>query len=290
MQPSAIPRLPKRPRDGHKGTFGHVLVIAGSNTMPGAAALATLGALRGGAGLVTLASTESVLARLTPVLTCALQRPLESTREGCLAPDDAPALLADQERYDVCVLGPGLSQGAGVRTFLDAFVNGWRRRLVLDADGLNLLAADRTHWPSRAPAPRCLTPHPGEFARLMGRSCGTSDAERGAGATALAQAYGAFALLKGARTVVTDGVDVRCNLTGNPGMGTGGSGDVLAGVVGALLARRDLEPLDALHLACHVHGLAGDLFAQRSSETALTAHDLLDQLPAAFRELETASP
>lgn len=255
-----VPRLPGRRRDSHKGTYGTVLVVAGSQDMPGAAILCARGALRGGAGLVCMALPRALQVSLASAV------PSATT----VARDRAPALAAAVDSATSLVVGPGLGATAAtartVRTLLQA-----ERPMVLDADALNVLA------PLRAPLPhaalRVLTPHPGEMARLLGTTTARVQADRVAAALQLQRVGGAVVVLKGAGTVVTDGTRCFVNRSGNPGMATGGSGDVLSGLLGALLAQ-GVMPFEAACLAVHVHGRAGDRVARRLSEAGLCAEDL----------------
>ncbi len=275
-----LPPLPARPCDGHKGTFGHVLVLAGSALYPGAAILATHAAARGGAGLVTLAYPRAMAPHVAAHLVCELARPLDD-HDGALGTAAVePALALAAERSAVA-LGPGLTRGVQAEAFARELALRVTAPSVIDADALNAFegrAADL----AGAAGPRVLTPHPGEAARLVGAAGSVAAEGRVHAALALAAATGAVVALKGHGTVVTDGRRVRVNTTGNPGMATGGTGDVLTGLVAALLAQ-GMEPFDAAVLGVHLHGLAGDLAAQRLGRHALVATDLLDALPEAFR-------
>lgn len=276
-------RLPRRDRAAHKGEFGRILVVAGSAAMPGAAALCASAALRGGAGLVTLATTGRVLDRVASRVLGATNLELPADSGGGIAAAAAALLLERSASFDVCVLGPGLGSGAELAGWIPPLLESFAGPLVVDADGANFLAR------ASAPPPRTggfvLTPHPGEAGRLLGRPTGTTAEERREAAGAIARRFGAIAVLKGAGTVVHDAERSWTCATGNPGMATGGTGDVLAGLLGALLARRELAPFAAACLAVHVHGLAGDLAAMQLGEDALLAEDLLFFLPPALQEV-----
>ncbi|QDU87456.1 ATP-dependent (S)-NAD(P)H-hydrate dehydratase [Pirellulimonas nuda] len=278
-----LPRLPTRDADSHKGDYGRVLVIAGSRGMAGAAALAGMAALRSGAGLVTVATpraAQRTVAGFCPALmTLGLM-----DNDGSF---DGPAidpLLDLAAKADVVALGPGLGRSVSLDLIVRRLVAEVDRPMVVDADALSALALDLPAL-ADAPAPRVLTPHPGEFKRLAGAAPGPSDAERVAAARRFASEHGprTTLLLKGARTVVTDGDRHAINSTGNPGMATAGCGDVLTGVLAALLAQ-GLAPYDAARLAAHLHGAAGDLAAERVGPVSLIATDLLESLPVAFRQ------
>jgi NAD(P)H-hydrate epimerase len=279
-----LPRLPPRAAAGHKGTYGTVLVVAGSRGMGGAAALCGRAALRGGAGLVRVAcpaDVQPVVAAAYPAYTTT---GIREHADGSFG-DGTAEELADLVRdANVLAIGPGLGRkpatGAFVRRVLGEVAD---TPVVLDADGLFALSPFAAAF--RRPAPLVLTPHPGEFARLTGEPAPVTDADRARRAVAFAQRFGGVLLLKGSGTLVTDGARLYRNATGNPGMATGGSGDVLTGVIAALIGQ-GLGAFDAAVLGAWVHGRAGDLAAAALGQTALTAPDLLDYLPAAFRELE----
>jgi NAD(P)H-hydrate epimerase len=292
-QPQIVTKLtglaPRR-RDGHKGDYGRVLVAGGSRGMIGAVALAANAALRGGAGLVTFAAPGEVQLTIAALCPCATSVPLACDSAGLLAPESVRELMAAAGGCDVLAVGPGMGQGSGqLNLVLAALEQG--KPLVLDADGLNnLVRADG--WPGRRQCPLVLTPHPGEFARLTGKSVEEIQADRQSAATDAVKAWAGRSArqglplvcsLKGAGTVVTDGKRAYVNRTGNPGMATGGTGDVLTGLVAAFLAQ-GLEPFEAACLAVHTHGRAGDLAAAKLGEAPMIAWDLLEFLPAAMKE------
>ena len=255
-----VPRLPRRPRGAHKGTFGTVLVVAGSDDMLGAAILAARGALRGGCGLVRVAVPPALRPFVAAAVPCATT----------LARSPA-GLRAAVQAADACVVGPGLGAVPATRRLVAAVLRAGVAPVVLDADALNVLAPWRR--PLAAAAPLVLTPHPGEAARLLGRSTAAVQDDRHAALRELCRRSGAVVVLKGARTLVGDGARWFENDTGNPGMATGGAGDVLTGLLGALLAQ-GLSPFAAACLAVHVHGRAGDRVARRLGEAGLIASDL----------------
>jgi NAD(P)H-hydrate epimerase len=265
--------LPARARDAHKGDAGRLLVVAGSAGKSGAAHLALLGALRGGAGLVTLAARAEVLPHALPGLPEAMSAALPGAGPLGSAASDLPALLAAAEGADAVVVGPGIPRGEETAALLQAFLARAGCPAVLDADALNALAASPEAL-ARLGVPLVLTPHPGEMARLCGTSIEAVQADRVGVASERARAWGATVVLKGARTVVADPVGPPVIIpTGNPGLATGGTGDVLAGLCGALLAG-GLEAPAAARVAAWVHGRAGDLAARRAGERGLVASDL----------------
>ena len=284
----ALPALPRRRADGHKGDYGRVLIVGGSRGMVGAVALAANAALRGGAGLTTFAAPETIQLAAATICPCATSVPLACERDGQLAREALGEFRSAAEAADVLAVGPGLSVGTRQQELVRAAIE-VAKPLVLDADGLNNLARlDR--WPEMRRGPVVLTPHPGEFSRLTRRSIAEIQADRQGAAVAAVRQWLAVApdrplvlLLKGAGTVITDGRRVRINETGNPGLATGGSGDVLTGLAAALLAQ-GLDAFDSASLAAHVHGRAGDLAAERLGQVSLIATDLLEFLPAAIRE------
>ena len=264
--------LPDRPADSHKGTFGSALIIAGSRGMSGAAALAGLGALRGGAGLVYLAMPESIVATVAGIEPSYLTVPLPEDAAGRLGQASLAMLLDRARSVDALAIGPGCGQSDSVRRIVTELYSRATCPLVADADALNLLANDAKVLSDHA-GPRILTPHPGEFARLIDADTQTVQSDRRALAESFAAKHGVVLVLKGRESVVTDGTTTHINPTGNSGMATGGSGDVLTGLIAALLAQ-GLAPLDAARTGANLHGLAGDLAASHFSEPGMIASDL----------------
>jgi NAD(P)H-hydrate epimerase len=279
---TAIPKLPPRPAEGHKGTFGRVLMISGSLGMTGAAALAGRAALRAGSGLVRVATSRSALPIVAALEPCYTTLPLAEDSEGRISVKAINTLLDAIQDNDVVAIGPGTGQSAGLRSIVETLVQQDGLRLLLDGDGLNNLSRLRD-WPKKCRAQVVLTPHPGEMKRLWsGLFREEMPKDRQETAVRAAQATGAVVALKGAGTVVTDGHRVYVNTTGNPGMATAGSGDVLTGVTAALWGQ-GLSRLDATILSVYLHGLAGDLASNRLGQISLMATDILDALPEAFK-------
>jgi NAD(P)H-hydrate epimerase len=278
--------FPRRGRGAHKGDFGHVLVVAGSLGKTGAAVLAAIGALRSGAGLVTVATPTPCLPLVAAARPELMTEPLAVTGSGGLDPEGLKHLMALAVERDAVVLGPGLGQDAATRELVQAFVRACPVPLVVDADGLNALAPLGTGPDAqlRPEAATILTPHPGEMARLVGRSTADVQRDRPGAATGLARRTGAIVVLKGERTLIAE-PNGRAAVVpwGNPGMATGGTGDVLAGVVGSLLARHGA--LLAATAAAGVHGRAGDIAAERWGEEGMTAADVADALPEAIERI-----
>ena len=278
------PHFPPRPRDGHKGSYGHLLLVAGSVGKTGAAALAARAAMRAGAGLVTVATARSAQPVVAALLLEAMSEPLPETEAGSLALKARERLNDLLERRDALALGPGLGLDEETQALARALVFESRRPCVVDADALTALAGHLERL-SGAPAPRCLTPHPGEMARMLGITVADVQRDRIRTVRQFATAWGVHVVLKGATSVVgTPEGTVLLNPTGNPGMASGGTGDVLTGVLGAFLAR-GLAPTDALASAVYLHGLAGDIAAARQGQESLIAGDVIEALPAAFATL-----
>jgi len=286
LQPAEwLERLRREPA-AHKGTFGHVLALAGSTGFAGAACLTAQAALRSGAGLVTLGVPASLLPTVAAKLTACMTRPFPEVAGGAFALGALPHILAFAQRCTVVALGPGIGRHRSTEKLVHALVRTLDRPMVVDADGLNAFEG-QAHLLAAPRAPLVLTPHPGELARLTGLAARDIQSRRAHVAARFAQAHDAVVALKGHHTIVTDGSQLYENQTGNPGMATGGTGDVLTGMVAGLLAQ-GLEPFPAACCAVYLHGLAADLAVTHTGEQALVATDLLDHLPGAF--LAAAKP
>lgn len=277
--------LPPRPPQAHKGDAGHVFLLAGSVGFSGAAALCTMGALRIGAGLVTLGLPKSLHDPMVEKLTEAMLKPLPETKAGSLSLKALPEIVSAIEQRDAAAIGPGLSQQAQTKELVRQLLPKTRKPLVLDADGLNALAEEVVLL-RKLPLPIILTPHPGEMARLIKLSSQDVQQDRERIAREFAKQYRVIVVLKGHETVVAsfDGT-VYVNETGNPGMASGGCGDVLTGMIVGLLGQR-LALFDAARLGVYLHGLAGDLAAKDRGEIGLIASDLVDRIPLAIRQYQ----
>ncbi|MBM4015786.1 MAG: NAD(P)H-hydrate dehydratase [Planctomycetes bacterium] len=278
---SVLPTLPRRRATAHKADFGRLLIVGGSLGMHGAPLLAAAAAFRSGAGLVTIALPRSLYAVAGAAELRATWLPLPD-HDGQLEPQALAPLLAAAKAADVLAVGPGLGRSAGTVALLREWVPRIDRPLVLDADGLNAFAGAPAHIAGRRKA-TILTPHAGELRRLTGQEPGDDDEPRRVAAVDLAMRAAATVILKGHRSVVSNGLVSHFNPTGNPGMATAGSGDVLTGCVAALLAVVPDE-LAAARLGTWAHGRAGDLAAARIGPTGVTATDLIAELPAALAE------
>ena len=276
-----IPKLRPRAVDGHKGDYGKVCIIAGSVGMSGAAALAGRAALRAGTGLVRVATPKSVLPIVAAIEPSFTTIALPEDGAGRISAKAIHAVLEAAGQNDAVAFGPGVGISGALRSILEKLLDQPNLRLVIDADGLNNLAGLK-NWPARLKAKLILTPHPGEMKRLWsGLLREELPTERQEQALQLAQRTNTIVVLKGAGTVVTDGEKVYINKTGNPGMATAGSGDVLTGVITALLGQ-GLSDFDAAVLGVYVHGLAGDIAAGKIGRVSLIATDIIDSLPDAF--------
>jgi hydroxyethylthiazole kinase-like uncharacterized protein yjeF len=277
--------VPPRPRDGHKGTFGHLLLIAGARGFSGAVRLAAEAGMRSGVGLATAAIPRPIADIVAASLLEVMTHALPATEEETLSLEALQPALELARTRDAAALGPGLSQHHETTMFVRAFAAQCPVPLVLDADGLNALGKDPSHLRART-APTVVTPHPGEMARLLGCPIQEVQADREGSAAAYAEASGAMVVLKGHHTLIAKpGGPVTFCARGNSGMATGGTGDVLTGLTGGLLAQ-GMEAHAAASLAVFLHATAGDIAAARKTERALIARDVIEALPDAWREVD----
>lgn len=278
--------LPPRPERAHKGDFGRLLVVAGSVDYPGAALLTGLGAMRAGAGLVRVAAAEWVVERIAGTVPELTWMTLDEEAPGLIAPAGWRRITTEVASYDAVVIGPGLGSQPATLRRARQLVSALEVPAVIDADGLNALAAGDRWWQGIR-APLVLTPHPGEFARLTGSPApdAADDQARADACAAAAVRWGDVVVLKGAHTVVADanGQVLRSGI-GSPALATAGSGDVLAGAIGAFLAG-GLTPLAAAGCAVGVHGAAGVLAEDRIGPSGTMARDIAGLLPEAMRQL-----
>ena len=275
--------LAPRPDDAHKGTMGTLLSICGCYGMAGACLLSSKAALRSGVGLLKCALPKSIYPIAAVSIWESVYLPLEETPDGKTAAANLPFLRG--QAADAVLIGCGMSVCDDTRTLVRGFLEACDKPLLLDADALNCLADDPSVL-RRVKAPVVITPHPAEMGRLLGVSAGEVNADREMTAKRFAADYGVIVVLKGAGTVTAapDGRAV-INTTGNSGMATGGSGDVLAGICASLLAQGG-EPFDSAAAAVYLHGLAGDLAAARLGKISMLPTDLLDALPQAFLSVQ----
>lgn len=264
--------LPDRKPDSHKGDYGRVLLLCGSVGYTGAAALAAMGALRSGAGLVFLGVPESIYAIEAVKLTEAIVFPLPE-KNGKLSAEAIPQILQRLPQMDAVLIGPGLGQSEDTFLVTKAVLQSAVCPVVLDADGINVMAQHMDILRERH-NPTILTPHAGEFARIYGEI----KPDRISCAGAFSEGTGCILLLKGHETVITDGTECYVNHTGNPGMAVGGSGDVLAGMIAGLIGQ-GLKPLKAAACGAWLHGAAGDICAEEIGQYGMLPSDMLEVLP-----------
>lgn len=264
--------LPDRRADAHKGDFGKILLLCGSRGYTGAAALAAMGALRSGAGLVYLGVPESIYAIEATKLNEAIVFPLPDA-DGMLSVDALPKILERLPNMDAVLFGPGWGKSEGNFLIAKKILESYEKPVVADADGINILAKHMDIVRERK-APIILTPHPGEFSRMGGNL----EAQRQAAAEAFAREYGCILLLKGRGTVITDGFCTYLNPTGNPGMAVGGSGDVLSGIIVSLIGQ-GIDPLTAAACGAWLHGGAGDICAEEIGQYGMLPTDMVKVLP-----------
>lgn len=278
------PLLPKRRADAHKGAFGHVGVIAGSRGFTGAAKLACEAAARSGVGLVTAAIPASLGDLIGASLLEAMSFLLPATEAESIAQAAIEPALEFAASKAAVVIGPGLSQHPETCAFVLEFARRCPAPTLIDADGLNALSANPTVL-LQAAGPRVLTPHPGEMARLTGRNTAYIQDNRETVAAAFAGQYRCVVVLKGYETVIAGKEDLYINPTGNAGLATGGTGDILSGLIGGLLAQ-GVNPLHAAILGVYLHGLAGDIAAAAKTQRGMIARDVIEALPEAWKKIE----
>jgi NAD(P)H-hydrate epimerase len=280
----SIAKKLKRPATAHKGTFGRIFILAGSRSMTGAANLVGMSALRSGAGLVTVGVPDAVYLIVAKRDSELMVRPLPSTSQGSLSLRGFPEIRRFCATQTVLAIGPGLSQQINTQKLIRKVIGTAEIPVVIDADGLNALKGHHKVLQS-CHGRAVLTPHPGEFIRVFGGKLDDSDAVRKKRAKEVACRHGVVVVLKGHRTVVASPEgEIYLNDTGNPGMATAGSGDVLTGVIAALVGQ-GLSRFEAACLGVHIHGLAGDRAAAKTGQVSLIAGDLLRFLPEIFKAL-----
>lgn len=283
-QVTTIPPMPDRPADGHKGTFGTAIIIGGSETMIGAPALCARAALRSGVGLVKIACGPTILPHVLTIEPSATGIAIGREPADVLAQLDQ----ADPQQKAVLAVGPGLGMRQVRGELVEALHTG-KRQIVLDADGLNLLAKNRLAMDAARSrtAPLILTPHPGEYRRLADalklHADPTDPAQRIDAATQLAEHLSAVVVLKGQHSIIANQDHYAINQTGNPVLATAGSGDVLTGLIASLLAQ-GMPPFDAAQLGTHLHGQAADQWTKQHGARGLRAIELADQLPNLFQQ------
>ncbi|MGC2195522.1 MAG: NAD(P)H-hydrate dehydratase, partial [Terriglobales bacterium] len=281
------PLMGPRPREANKGSFGHVLVLGGSLGKAGAAAMAAMSALRTGAGLSTVATPKSVLPTVASFHPEVMTEPCEETDAGTISLRALEYAHMDNlvKGKTVLAVGPGISRHAETSEFVRTVVQKYAMPIVLDADGLNAFEGVASKLSGKGRV-LVITPHPGEMARLTGLSIPEVQRDRAGIVRSFAREHDVIVVLKGHRTLVAqpDG-EVWVNTTGNPGMATGGTGDVLTGMVAGMVAQNPSQVIEAVSSAVYLHGLAGDIACETTGEQSLVATDLIKALPEAFRRV-----
>ena len=279
-----IKKFPMKPQDTHKGDFGHVLVIAGSTGYTGAAYLASQAVIRSGSGLVTLAIGKSLYGIMATKLTEVMVRPFFETRDCSLSLLAEKELVTFAEKCNSIAIGPGISQNKETQHLTRNLIAKLNKPMVVDADGINALPGHLDVL-KNAKAPLILTPHPGEMARLIGQEVSYVQKDRKGLALSFASEYNTVLVLKGYETIVAapNGESYK-NETGNVGMASGGTGDILTGMIASFIGQA-LEPFTAASLAVYFHGLAGDLAAKEKGFLGLIATDLLNKIPEVLKTL-----
>ena len=282
--PSDLPIIPPRDKSSHKGTYGRALLVGGSVGMPGSISLSGQACLKGGAGLVTLAGPDAIINTVANFEPSYMTGALPTDRTGHIPLHAKVRLQEKLEPADCLAVGPGLGQSRGLFLLVSHLYETFAGPMIIDADGLNLLSQGSDALANHA-GPRVITPHLGEFRRLVGKPHLSMEDAREL-AVEIAARQQVVVVLKGPETLVTDGKRQWHNPTGNPGLATGGTGDVLTGLVTALLAQ-SLGVYDAAVLAVFLHGLAADLAIEETTQSGLTASDLLSFIEVAWRDYES---
>ena len=288
-----LPKLNDRKNNTHKGSYGRVLVLAGSPGLTGAAYLCSKAALRSGSGIVTLGVPESLNPVMETKLTCVMTHPLPETKVSTLSNKGKKEIMKLCESHDVVALGPGLSQQPETRELILWLIQNIDRNMVIDADGLNALS-DKVKVLHKIKRHAVLTPHPGEMLRLTDLGS-AKDVQKDRLNTAsqfvqsiqkkLNNERKLILVLKGDKTIVADSGKVYVNRTGNPGMATAGTGDVLTGIIASLIGQ-GYDIFDASQLGVHIHGLAGDIAANKKGEISMIASDIIEYLPDTFIKMK----
>lgn len=279
-----IKKIKQRSKDTHKGNYGHVFILAGSAGLTGAAYLASQAALLSGSGLVTLGIPKSLNSIMEVKLTEVMTLPLEETKEQTFSGISKRKILKFAQNTDVMAIGPGISRNRETGRLVRSLVKELDKPLVIDADGLNAFKGKanllKAHKESLV-----ITPHPGEMSRLIGEDVSLIQRDRKGIARRVSRRYNCITVLKSARTVIANPRgDIYINETGNPGMATGGVGDILTGMIASFIGQ-GLTPFGAAKLAVYLHGCTGDLAMREKGEIALIASDLLRKLPTVYKNL-----
>jgi len=279
-------KIKRRNKDTHKGDYGHLLIVAGSLGMTGAAYLCSEAALLSGAGLITLGIPKSLNPIMERKLTEVMTLPLPETKDQTISKSAYKQIVGFSKKCDCLAIGPGLSQNKDTQILICSLIRDLKMPMVIDADGLNALSENRKILKARNKRlETIITPHPGEMARLFDRSSKFVQKNKKIVAKKFASEYNVTTVLKGCKTVVASPAnDAYINITGNPGMASAGCGDVLTGILASFLAS-GMDSFKAARLAVYIHGLSGDIAAKEKGEISLRATDLLKFLPKAFKKI-----
>ncbi len=277
--------MPKRRSESHKGDYGHLLILGGSPGLTGAVCLAARAALRSGCGLVTVGIPAGLNMILEVKLTEAMSLPLADTQRGTFSLRAAETCLDFiSKKADGVVIGPGISTEKETSQFVKKVISGADKPVIIDADAIKIISGNKDILRHIETVGSILTPHPGEMAYLTGETIQEIQRTRQEKAISFAKEYKTVVVLKGHNTVVTDGSQLYVNLTGNPGMATAGSGDVLAGIIGSLLVQ-GYDCFQSAKKGVYIHGLAGDFALKEKGETSLISSDIIESLPDVFQYL-----
>jgi len=277
--------IPERKKDTHKGTYGHLFVIGGSPGLTGAVCLTSTAALRTGCGMVTAGVPESLNEIFEIKLTEVMSKPLPETGRRTISPLAVDKCLDFIEKNaDGVVIGPGISTDSGPHLFFNQIFPHIKKPVVIDADGLKILSKNLDNIEKKE-GQLIITPHPGEMSVLTGIPISEIQSKRDEVASAFAKKYNVIVVLKGYRTIVSNGRDIYTNLTGNPGMATAGSGDVLSGIIGALVVQGFSLWMSAT-MGTYLHGLAGDIAAKKYGEYSIVAGDIIECLPETIKHIQ----
>ncbi|MGN1481106.1 NAD(P)H-hydrate dehydratase [Porcipelethomonas sp.] len=275
--------IPKKRPDSHKGNYGRLLIVCGSEKMPGACIMAAEAAAKSGVGLLKIASVKSVLTSVTNRLPESMLEPMGADENGFISENNFDKIMSAAEKADAVLIGCGLGVTDGTKKLVKELIKNINCPVILDADGINCIA-DSIDIIKQKKSSIILTPHPAEMGRLCKKSTAEVQSDRLGTAVSFSEKYDATVVLKGAGTVIAENGNVYVNLTGNPGMGKGGSGDVLSGIISSLAAQ-GISTLNASVLGAYVHGIAGDIAAEKKSMQSMTATDIINELPEAFKQL-----
>lgn len=275
--------IPPKKSDSHKGNYGRLLIVCGSEKMPGACIMAAEAAARSGVGLLQIATVKAITPVIASCLPEAMLEPLESDENGFISVNNYDKIINAAEKATAVLIGCGLGVADGTRELVKKLLKNLNCPIILDADGINCIS-DSIDIIRQVKSSIILTPHPAEMGRICGKSAAEVQSDRLNTALNFSNEYNAIVVLKGAGTVIAEKNNVYVNQTGNPGMGKGGSGDVLSGIT-ASLAAQGISAVNSCVLGTFIHGMAGDMAAENKSMQSMTAIDIISELPEAFKNI-----